>query len=121
MLTLSPVLLTLCGLLLAALSALLAGGIAWGRFASALDQLRDDHKGLRADLKAAVEALTGVAVLRQRVEQLEGEVRDLRTAKHTTASTVTRLEAELEQVRRTADRATDAVHDLAHTPHGVPR
>lgn len=122
MLTISPILLALCGLLLTALSALLAGGVAWGRFAAALERLREDHQGLRADLKTAVDALSSVPVMRQRLDAVEGEVRDLRAAKHTQASAVTRLEAELEQVRRTADRATDAVHALTHTPmHGAPR
>jgi len=111
-LTLSPILLTLCGLLLAALSALLAGGIAWGRFASALEQLRDDHKGLREDLKKAVDALTGVPVMRQQIQSLEIEVRDLRDAKHRMASAITKMEAEFGELRRTVDRAADAAHGL---------
>lgn len=122
MLTLSPIILALCGFLLAAVSALIAGGVAWGRFASVIDQLREDHKALRADLKAAVEALTGVPVMRQRLDSLEAEVRDLRAEKHKQASTITRLEAEFASVRRTAERAADDARASHVTPtHGAPR
>lgn len=49
--TITPPLLTLLGLLVAAVSALIAGGVAWGRFAAALDQLRQDHRDLAALLE----------------------------------------------------------------------
>jgi hypothetical protein len=97
--TISPVVLTLVGFLLAAVSALLAGGVAWGRFAAALDSLRADHKALRDELKEAVHTLGGVAVLRSAVDSLDMEVRTLRQGRHDQASQLARMAAEIEALR----------------------
>ena len=96
--TISPILLALCGLLLSALGAVVAGGIAWGRFASALDRLREDHRELRTEVQRAVDAVTGLAIARQRIDTLEAEVKDLRSAKHSHASELAALRAELDGV-----------------------
>jgi len=114
--TLSPILLALLGLLLSALGAVVAGAVAWGRFAAALDRLREDHRELRVEVQRAVDAVTSIAVAKQRLDALEAEARDLRAAKHTQASSITRLEAELAAVRATAERAHDEAR-ASHHPH----
>ena len=115
--TISPVLLALCGLLLSALGAVIAGGVAWGRFAAALDRLREDHRETRDEVKRLVDTVTGLAVARTRIDALEAETRDLRAAKHTQASQITRLEAELSAVRTTAERAHDEARAAHHSQH----
>lgn len=104
--TLSPVLLTLLGFLLAAVSALIAGGIAWGRFAAALESLRSDHAALRAELKEAVHTLGDIAVLRTRVETLQAEVQSLRAARHDEAAKVARLGEAVESLRSRSTERT---------------
>lgn len=115
--TISPVLLALCGLLLSALGAVVAGGIAWGRFASALDRLREDHRELRTEVQRAVDAVTGLAIARQRIDTLEAEVKDLRSAKHSHASELAALHAELASVRKTAEHAHDEARASHHPSH----
>jgi uncharacterized protein (DUF3084 family) len=115
--TISPILLALLGLLVSALGALLAGGVAWGRFAAALDRLREDHRELRTEVQRAVDAVTGLAVARTRLDVLEAEVKDLRTAKHAAASELATLRAELVAVRRTAETAHDEARASHHPSH----
>lgn len=97
--TISPVLLALLGLALSMISGLLAGGIAWGRFSGALETLRADHAALRGDLKEAIATLSGVAVLRDRVDTLNEEVRSLRQARHEQAAQIARLIEQAESRR----------------------
>ena len=115
--TLSPILLALLGLLLSALGAVVAGGIAWGRFASALDRLREDHRETRDEVKRLVDTVTKHAVTQSRVETLEVEVRDLRASKHSQASDLATLRAELAAVRKTAETAHDEARASHHPSH----
>jgi outer membrane murein-binding lipoprotein Lpp len=96
----SPIILTLFGFLLATVSALLAGGVAWGKFSSALETLRADHAALRNDLKEAVHTLGGVAVLRERVDSLTDDVRTLRQGRHDQAAQIARLTEQIEALRQ---------------------
>lgn len=114
--TLSPVLLALCGLLLSALGAITAGGVAWGRFANALDRLREDHRETRDEVKRLVDTVTGLAIARQRIDTLEAEVKVLRDARHLQASEIATLRAELSAVRKTAETAHDEAR-ASHHPH----
>lgn len=112
----SPILLALLGLLLSALGAVVAGAIAWGRFAAALDRLREDHRETRDEVKKLVGEVTGVALAKQRLDALEAEVSKQRDARHAQASAITRIEAELAAVRTTAERARDEAR-ASHHPH----
>lgn len=114
--TITPALLTLLGLLVASLSALLAGGVAWGRFASALEQLRSDHRDLRDDVRKGALDGAELAAHRQRLADHDAEIRSMRERLHKAESAATRLEAELSAVRRTAERAEDAQRQTHH-PH----
>jgi uncharacterized coiled-coil DUF342 family protein len=115
--TISPVILALLALLVSALGALLAGGVAWGRFAAALERLREDHRDLRTEVQRAVDAVSGLAVARTRLDALESEVRDLRAAKHSQASELATLRAELSAVRKTAETAHDEARASHHPSH----
>jgi biopolymer transport protein ExbB/TolQ len=95
--TISPVVLTLLGLLVTAVSALLAGGVAWGRFSSALEALRADHAGLRADLKGVVSAISEVSLLRSHLHEARDEITRLRERAHAHASAIARLEERAER------------------------
>lgn len=48
----SPVVIALLGFLVAAVSALLAGGIAWGVFRATLDRQREEITQLAGEVKA---------------------------------------------------------------------
>jgi hypothetical protein len=50
--TLAPVTFALLGFLLAAISALVAGGIAWGAFRAQLERQRDEIHDLRDEVRA---------------------------------------------------------------------
>ena len=76
--TISPVLLALCGLLLSALGAITAGGVAWGRFANALDRLREDHRETRDEVKRLVDTVTKHAVTQSRASK-HSQASDLAT------------------------------------------
>lgn len=113
--TLTPALLTLLGLLVASLSALVAGGVAWGRFASALDQLRSDHADLRADVKRAAEAGQQIAVMQQSIADLRAEVTLLRERSHKSASEDTRLGTLLDALAARVGHLDDDLR-RSHTP-----
>lgn len=113
--TLTPALLALGGLLVAALSALIAGAIAWGRFAAALEQLRADHADLRADVKRAAEAGAQIAVLQQAVADLRAEVTLLRDRSHKSASEDTRLGTLLDALAARVGHAEDDIR-RSHIP-----
>lgn len=50
--TLQPITFALLGFLLAAVSALIAGGIAWGAFRAQLERQRDEIHELRTEVRA---------------------------------------------------------------------
>ena len=50
--TLAPVTFALLGFLLAAVSSLVAGGIAWGAFRAQLERQRDEMHELRTEVRA---------------------------------------------------------------------
>lgn len=49
--TLAPITFALLGFLLAAVSALVAGGIAWGAFRAQLERQRDEIRDLRGEVR----------------------------------------------------------------------
>jgi hypothetical protein len=112
--TLTPGLLALGGLLVAALSALLAGGVAWGRFDAALTQIRSDHAELRADVKRAAESGAQIAVLQQAVADLRARVELLGTRSHQAASEATRLATLLDALTSRVGEISD---DVRHSSH----
>ena len=50
--TLAPITFALLGFLLAAVSSLVAGGIAWGAFRAQLERQRDEIHELRTEVRA---------------------------------------------------------------------
>lgn len=112
--TLTPPLLALAGLLVAALGALLGGGVAWGRFAATLEQLRSDHADLRADVKRAAEAGAQIAVLQQSVADLKARVEVLGDRSHKAASESTRLATLLDALTGRVAALTDDVRASHH-------
>lgn len=59
--TLAPITLTLLGFLLAAVSALVAGGIAWGAFRAQLERQRDEINDLRTEVHALAQTVHDLA------------------------------------------------------------
>jgi predicted nucleic acid-binding Zn-ribbon protein len=68
-------------------------------------------------VQRAVDAVTGLAIARQRIDTLEAEVKDLRSAKHSHASELAALHAELASVRKTAEHAHDEARASHHPSH----
>lgn len=93
----TPPILTLLGLLIAAVSALIAGGVAWGRFAAALDQLRQDHRDLAARVERAIADGAEIGVLRQSLADLRAEVSALRDHRHRVSTDLARIGGLLER------------------------
>lgn len=71
--TLSPVTFALLGFLLAAVSSLVAGGIAWGAFRAQLERQRDEIHELRTEVRALSQTvhdlMTRLAVVADRHER----------------------------------------------------
>lgn len=105
--TITPVALTLIGLLIAAISALIAGGVAWGKFSSALDELRKDQALLREDVRRGQADGAHIAVMTSRVSTLEVEVKSLRENSHKQASMIATFEARIDSLRSAVERAMD--------------
>ena len=116
--TLTPALLALLGMLVAALSALVAGGVAWGRFAGALETLRGDHAELRADVRRAAEAGAQIGAIVQTIADLKAEVGALRDFKHKHGTAFERL---AERVEGLASRLGHAEDDIRRSHHPSPK
>lgn len=71
--TLQPITFALLGFLLAAVSALIAGGIAWGAFRAQLERQRDEIHELRTEVRALSQTvhdlMTRLAVVADRNER----------------------------------------------------
>lgn len=71
--TLQPITFALLGFLLAAVSALVAGGIAWGAFRAQLERQRDEIHELRTEVRALSQTvhdlMTRLAVVTDRHER----------------------------------------------------
>lgn len=71
--TLQPITFALLGFLLAAVSALIAGGIAWGAFRAQLERQRDEIHELRTEVRALSQTvhdlMTRLAVVADRHER----------------------------------------------------
>jgi outer membrane murein-binding lipoprotein Lpp len=116
--TLTPALLALLGMLVAALGALLGGGVAWGRFAATLDQLRADHADLRVEVRKGQADGTQIAVLCQRSSDLESEVKGLRAKTHELGTAITRLTTQHDAL---ASRVGTLHDDVRASHHPSPR
>jgi len=116
--TLSTGTLALLGLLVAALSALLAGGVSWGRFSAALDQLRSDQRDLKDEVRKATADGQEIAVLRQRIADQGAEVKGLRDAKHDHGQALARLSERLDALTARVGHLDD---DVRRSTHPSPR
>ncbi len=116
--TLTPALLALGGLLVAALGALLGGAVAWGRFAQTLDQLRADHAELRVEVRKGQSDGAQIAAVAQRVADQAAEIKMLRDARHDHAAALARLTEKLDAL---AARLGHAEDDLRRSHHPSPR
>ena len=71
--TLQPITFALLGFLLAAVSALIAGGIAWGAFRAQLERQRDEIRDLRGEVHELAQTvhdlMTRLAVVADRHER----------------------------------------------------
>jgi hypothetical protein len=116
--TLTPGLLALLGLLVAALGALLGGGAAWGRFAATLEQLRADHADLRAEVRKGQADGAQLAAVAQRVADQAAEIKALRDARHDHAAALARL---AERQDALASRVGHLDDDVRASRHPSPR
>lgn len=114
----TPALLTLLGLLVASLSALVAGGVAWGRFAAALETLRSDHRDLAARVEKATADGQQIALLQQSVADLRAEVMSLRQKAHDQMGINSRVATLLDTLSSRLGHAED---DLRRSTHPSPR
>ena len=71
--TLAPITFALLGFLLAAVSSLVAGGIAWGAFRAQLERQRDEIHELRGEVHALAQTVhdltTRLAIVADRHER----------------------------------------------------
>ena len=71
--TLAPITFALLGFLLAAVSSIIAGGIAWGAFRAQLERQRDEIHELRTEVRALSQTvhdlMTRLAVVADRHER----------------------------------------------------
>lgn len=107
--TLTPGLLALLGLLVAALGALLGGGVAWGRFAATLEQLRADHADLRVEVRKGQADGAQIAVLSQRLADQDAEVKRLRAVAHDLGTALATLRAQHEALSSRVGHLDDDV------------
>lgn len=112
--TLTPALLTLLFGLVAALSALLAGGVAWGRFSAALETLRSDHADLRAEVRKGQADGAQLAAVAQRVADQAAEIKMLRDARHEQAATLARLSEKIDALGARVGHIDDDVRRSSH-------
>lgn len=112
--TLTPALLTLLGLLVAALSALIAGAVAWGRFSSALETLRADHADLRAEVRKGQADGAQLAAVAQRVADQAAEIKGLRDGRHDHAAMLARLSEKVEALSSRVGHIDDDVRRSSH-------
>lgn len=116
--TLTPALLTLLFGLVASLSALIAGGVAWGKFSAALEQLRVDHAELRADVKKGAADGAQIATMQQSISDLRTEVNGLRQRAHKSETEAATLRAEVNALDRRVGTLAD---DLRASHHPSPK
>lgn len=116
--TLTPPLLALLGMLIAALGALLGGGVAWGRFAATLEQLRADHTTLVAKVERATADGAQIAALQQSVADLRAEVAGLRQSRHDHGAALARHATLLDTLSSRVGHTED---DLRASRHPSPR
>lgn len=116
--TLSTGTLALLGLLVAALSALLAGGVAWGRFSAVIDQLRADHADLRVEVRKGQADGAQIAAVAQRVADQAAEIKILRDARHEHGSSLARLSERLDALTARVGHIDD---DVRRSTHPSPR
>jgi outer membrane murein-binding lipoprotein Lpp len=114
--TLTPALLALGALLIGALGALLGGGVAWGRFAATLEQLRADHADLRAEVRKGQADGAQIAVLSQRLSDQDAEVKRLRTTAHDLGTAVATLRAHHDALASRVGHLADDVRASHHPP-----
>lgn len=116
--TLTPALLALGGLLVAALGAILGGGVAWGRFAATLEQLRADHTTLVAKVERATADGAQIAALQQSVADIRAEVAGLRQSRHDHGASLARHATLLDTLSSRVGHTED---DLRASRHPSPR
>jgi len=112
--TLTPGLLALGGLLVAALGALLGGAAAWGRFAATLEQLRSDHADLRAEVRKGQADGAQLAAVAQRVADQAAEIKGLRDTRHEHAGQLARLVERVDSLTSRVGHLDDDVRRSAH-------
>lgn len=112
--TLSTGTLALLGLLVAALSALLAGGIAWGRFSAVIEQLRADHADLRVEVRKGQADGAQIAVLSQRLADQDAEVKRLRQTAHDLGTALATLRAHHDALASRVGHLDDDVRRSTH-------
>lgn len=115
--TLTPALLALLGVLVAALSALVAGAVAWGRFSSALETLRADHADLRAEVRKGQADGAQLAAVAQRVADQAAEIKGLRDGRHDHAAMLARISERLDAL---SSRVGTLHDDVRHSSHPHP-
>jgi len=93
--TVSPVALSVLGLLLVFCTTVATGAVTWGVFRAQLERLIEEQRELRSEVKKALALVTDIGILTQRLLVVESEVSALRLAAAGQSNEIIRLQTAL--------------------------